>query len=133
VGPLWTHFVAAVGSLRSRRRPQGCQNDGGGAHWCGVAHTGHGRIPGKVKGGTCWYSYGGREHVTGHFDLVRDQGRGRQPLGRPQGHQSDGQGDLWCAVARTRWGTIPGKAKNGTCWFPYGGKEHTTTDFDYIG
>jgi len=39
---------------------------------------------------------------------------------------------LWCAVANTEWGKIPGKAKEGTCWFPYGGEEKTTTDFQYV-
>ena len=48
------------------------------------------------------------------------------------GHQNDGAGDLWCAVAHTEWGHIPGKAKGGDCWFPYGGKEHSTRDFHYF-
>ena len=51
----------------------------------------------------------------------------------PQGYQNDGVGHLWCAVARTPWGRIPGKAQGDTCWYPYGGQEHTTGDFYYIG
>merc|ERR1712012_718432 len=48
------------------------------------------------------------------------------------GYQTDGAGYLWCAVANTEHGRIPGKAKEGICWYPYGGQEHTTDDFDYV-
>lgn len=51
----------------------------------------------------------------------------------PHGFQTDGGGYVWCAVARTQWGRIPGKAQGQTCWFSYGGREHTTGDFYYIG
>ena len=40
---------------------------------------------------------------------------------KPQGHQNDGTGPLWCAIANTEWGKIPGKANHDTCWFAYGG------------
>lgn len=46
---------------------------------------------------------------------------------------NDDNGDSWCAVAQnTQWGTIPGKAKDGTCWYSYGGVEYTTKDFKYV-
>lgn len=47
------------------------------------------------------------------------------------GNQHDA-GDLWVAVANTEWGTIPGKAKDGNCWYSYGGEEHITQDFVWV-
>jgi hypothetical protein len=41
-------------------------------------------------------------------------------------------GDIWCAVALTEHGNIPGKASGNTCWYPYGGKEHSTNHFKFI-
>ena len=37
------------------------------------------------------------------------------------------------AIAHTQWGDIPGKSEAGsdTCYFSYGGEEHTTNDFSY--
>ena len=58
-----------------RPRPQGFQNDGAGRLWCAIAHTEHGRIPGKAKGNDCWYPYGGKEHHTHDFTFVRNQRR----------------------------------------------------------
>ena len=49
----------------------GFQNDGGGQHHAVIADTPHGRIPGKAKNGTCWYAYGGKEHITKEFLWVR--------------------------------------------------------------
>eukprot|EP00300_Choanocystis_sp_HF-7_P033810 c46241_g1_i1.p1 GENE.c46241_g1_i1~~c46241_g1_i1.p1 ORF type:complete len:138 (-),score=18.80 c46241_g1_i1:17-430(-) len=48
-----------------------------------------------------------------------------------QGFQGN-SGPYWCAVANTRYGTIPGKAKDGTCWYAYGGKEFNTTSFSIV-
>ena len=93
-------------------RPQGYQGDSG-HYWCAIAQTPWGRIPGKAMGGTCWYAHGGKEHTTENFQVIRGQDIGAR--GNAQGHQTDGHGDLWCAIARTHWGNIPGKAKNGTC------------------
>ena len=50
-----------------------------------------------------------------------------------QGHQTDGAGDHWCAVAKTEYGRIPGKAKEGICWYPYGDVEHMTKDYIIVG
>lgn len=36
------------------------------------------------------------------------------------------------AVAETEWGKIPGKAKDGTCWYPFNGEEHYTDAFHYV-
>jgi hypothetical protein len=118
--------------------PCGHQNDGAGTLWAAVAHSGHGNIPGKAQNGTCWYPYGGQEHSTRDFSWVvasswRTRRDSRPPAGALRtGHQNDGAGDLWAAVAHTGHGDIPGKARNGTCWYPYGGKEHTTNDFSWV-
>ena len=47
------------------------------------------------------------------------------------GYQYDGAGHLYLGVANSQWGTIPGKAKDGTCWYPYGGREYETSDFSW--
>jgi len=115
----------------------GFQNDGAGALWATVAHTNHGDIPGKGKGGDCWYSYGGQEHATNNFswvvnswDLVRG---GYAPQDSVKaGFQNDGAGDLWCIIAHTNWGDIPGKGKGNDGWFSYGGKEHATNNFSWV-
>ena len=43
-------------------------------------------------------------------------------------------GDIYyLAVANTEWGTIPGKARNGHCWYPYGDIEYRVeSDFAYV-
>jgi len=129
---LSSSLLEAVRRAMEQTRPQGIQNDGAGELWCAVADTPHGRIPGKSNGSQCWYSYGGQEYTTESFVTIHSQGLSREPEGRAQGYQNDGAGELWCAVANTPHGRIPGKAKRSTCWYPYGGKEHTTTDFDFI-
>lgn len=110
----------------------GFQRDGAGPLWCAIANTEHGRIPGKAQGDTCWYPYAGGEHTTKDFEIVPIGSKSKKIKCEPQGQQNDGGGDLWCAIAKTEWGKIPGKANaNGECWFPYGGEEHTTTRFKY--
>jgi hypothetical protein len=49
-----------------------------------------------------------------------------------RGHQTDGSGELFCAVAHSQYGDIPGKAQGTTCWFPYGGKEELTSNFSWL-
>eukprot|EP01036_Dinobryon_divergens_P029387 gene29387-38474_t len=116
---------------------KGFQNDCAGELACCVVSTPYGRIPGKYKSGTAWYSYGGREeYTTEEITIVSGHllPMGSPPSDAAHGFQldSDGAGDLWCAIAHTQWGTIPGKAKGHTCWYPYGGKEHITSDFQYV-
>jgi hypothetical protein len=42
----------------------GKQTDGAGALYCAIVETEWGKIPGKAKRGTAWYSYGGEERET---------------------------------------------------------------------
>lgn len=114
--------------------PVGFQTDGSGKYWCAVANTQWGTIPAKAKDGNCWYPYGHKERETKSFFLVKGflLPKGVIPKVAAHGIQIDGSGKYWCAVANTQWGTIPGKAKNGNCWYSYGGKEHTTNDFRYV-
>ena len=77
------------------------------------------------------------------------------------GRQNDGSGHYWCVLANTPHGRIPGKvgqitlpcntllkvkvkvlelangwivlqAQKGRAWYPYGGREEETTNFDHI-
>ncbi len=43
-------------------------------------------------------------------------------------HGKDKEGGLWCAIAKTEWGTIPGWARPGesTCYFEYYGPQSST-------
>jgi hypothetical protein len=45
-------------------KPLGKQTDGAGTLYCVVVETEWGKIPGKAKRGTAWYSYGGEERST---------------------------------------------------------------------
>lgn len=119
---------------------KGNQTDGYGVLWSAVANTPHGTIPGKAKDGTCWYPYGGKEHLTKDFSWITCgrpvemiwNGGPVPPQAIQCGVQTDGCGNLYAAVAETKWGRIPGKAKDGTCWYSYGGKEHHTKDFHWL-
>ena len=107
-----------------------------------IAHTQWGDIPSKCKGGTCWIPYGGKEQIGNNFELILGtdaapimlvpNAGGVAPPGTVAGVQYDGAGQLFAAVADTQWGAIPGKAQGNTCWFPYGGKEQTTSKFSWI-
>jgi len=118
---------------------KGFQKDGQGTVYCGVAHTPHGDICGKAKDGQCWYPYGGVETSTTNFSwlcvprvhLVRSN---TQPMNAIQvGFQNDGSGPHCAAVAHTpSLGDIPGKAKDGTCWYSIGGKEHVATNWSWV-
>jgi hypothetical protein len=85
----------------------------------------------RPKTETCWYPFGGEEHTTDDFKLIKSHKFSEECHGKAQGHQEEG-GKLWCAVANTDWGAIPGKAKDGECWYPYAGEEHSTSDFRYV-
>jgi len=68
------------------------------------------------------------EHHTHNFKWICK----KKAKVKPHGFQNDGAGDLWCAIANTEHGKCPGKAKDGTCWFSYGGKEYHTKDFKLV-
>jgi len=131
-----------VSSSHSRHPPPhavlGHQNDGAGQVACAIAHTQHGDVPGKAKDGNCWYPYGGKELSTTNFSWIVVPGsRLEQNYGSPParaiaaGFQHD-CGQLYLAIAHTPHGTIPGKAKNGTCWYAYGGQEHVASSFMWV-
>ena len=52
----------------------------------------------------------------GHILLVEKEGRGRCEPG----------------LAKTEWGIIPGKCKEGKCWFTFEGTAKSTESFDRI-
>lgn len=118
----------------------GYQNDGVGEIYSAVAKTRWGTIPGKAKGKTCWFPYGGKEYTTENFVWLTSMRPVK--MKRNEGHppklaiqcafQEDGAGYLYAAIAETKWGKIPGKAKDSTCWYPYGGREYYTSDFYWL-
>ena len=122
----------------------GYQTDGVGDLYTALAIGDHGTVPGKAKGDSCWYPYHGKEIKTSQFFWVTASsnnvakstfkpGPGLPPSDAMMlGYQYDGAGRLYLGVANTQWGTIPGKAKDGTCWYPYGGKEYETSDFSWL-
>ena len=61
------------------------------------------------------------------YELVPNQGS-TPANAAVLGYQHD-VGDMILGVARTRYGDIPGKVKDNTCWYPYGGEECITNDF----
>jgi len=132
-----------IPAAQSRGFPMNCvsgQQSDGVPVACAIAHTQHGDIPGKAKDGTCWYPYGGGEHTTSNFSwivvpgyrLERAHGNHVPHGAVSAGFQNDGAGALFLAVSQGPHGSIPGKAKSGTCWYPYGGKEHSTNNFMYV-
>jgi len=120
----------------------GYQNDGRGHQYFAVAETEWGKIPGKASDGTCWYCYNGVEYTAEDFHyviytsphkLVGNDSSGPPEGAVPAGSQTDGRGDQYAVIANSEWGRIPGKAiSEGTCWYPFDGQEHETTDFEWI-
>jgi len=120
----------------------GFQNDGRGEQFIAVAETEWGKIPCKADAdGNAWYCYNGQEYETTDFHYVVYNSPHRfvpnDDSGPPEGamitgSQTDGRGDQYAVIALSEWGRIPGKACDNTCWYPYGGQEHETKDFEYI-
>lgn len=141
-----THFtlVRNTGFLPNAAVQLAVQTDGAGQIWTAVAHTENGDIAGKAVGDTCWYCYNGEEFETDNFSwvvhhhpsplqLVMSDGSGPPSNALKIGHQTDGFGDLYAAIAICEdLGTIPGKAQTDTCWFPCGGVERETNKFYWI-
>jgi hypothetical protein len=111
------------------------------SHYCAVANTAFGLIPGKAKEGIMWYGWKGKERSTKDFDYVVESKGGpvarsivAQPLHKsydevkPLGRTTDGE-DFWCAIAYTRWGQILGRTNGKVCIFGFRSKEYETTHF----
>jgi len=112
-----------------------------GEYYCAVATTQWGGIPGKARGGKCWYTYWGKEHESNDFRYITHPNTMTTapsngcspPIGaRPIGYQNDGRGPQYAVIANTRWGTVPGKACENTCWYGMNGQEYETRDFKYL-
>jgi len=135
--PTFKLSKACNGVIPRHSIATGHQNDAAGTLYAGVAHTNHGDIPGKANANTCWYPYGGKEELTQNYSYVIsafDLVKGNQPNNAVAcGFQNDGAGTLYAAVAHhTTHGNIPGKAKDNTCWYAYGGNEVYTNDFSWV-
>lgn len=52
-----------------------------GKHWCGLADTPNGLIPGKIFNGSCWYSLDGNEVETKDFHYVVVKSVNGEPRG----------------------------------------------------
>ena len=106
----------------------------------------HGDVPGKGQEfSKAWYSFGGREFMEKNMTNVkwltsstdepltlrRNNGSGAPANAIPCGHQRD-SGTYYAAIAQCSHGLVPGKAKGNACWYPWGGKEHTTSDYSWV-
>ncbi|XP_046362722.1 uncharacterized protein LOC124139592 [Haliotis rufescens] len=135
-------FVDSAHGFPSNAVMAGIQNDEAGKHWAAVANTPYGPIGGKAKGGTCWYPFDGEENTTEDFSWltapagsvkkVNNCGTGPPPGAISYGQQNDDNREYFAAQADSVWGKIPGKARDNTCWYPYDGKEFTTSDFSWL-
>jgi len=115
-----------------------------GDYYCVLARSDNGLIPGKAKpnGDKCWYPYGGEEHECEDFEWISSNGHGvmiRPTLGEeeeaPQGALKLGSQDddeYYVVVAHTEEGDVPGKSKNGKCWYSFGGEEKNADHFSYV-
>ena len=106
-----------------------------------VAHTEWGSIPGQATANhTCFFGYGGKEHSTKDFSWVcsyHHQLKSNPSATERQhclcvGNVRDAAGQLWVVVAHTKRGDIPGKGRDGECWFTIDGKEERTQEFSYL-
>jgi len=138
MGPGFTLHNVAQYSVPPMGTVSGQQPDAGVVHLA-VAHTQWGDIPAKAIGNTCWFPYAGKEHTTSNFSwmvvpgsvLIQNTGS-PPPNALAAGQQTDGAGTLWAAIAQSQYGQIPGKAIGNNCWFPYGGQEHSTSNFSWV-
>jgi len=132
------HLLRSPGNPPAWALCPGKQHDNPNPLYAVICHTPHGTVPGKAIGNTAWYPYGGAEHVTNDFSyVVGGHGFQRNTGSQPPNiahlaHQNDAAGDVFLALAHTEHGDIPGKAQGGNCWYPYGGVEHTTSNFSWI-
>jgi len=132
------NFALVKGPQPADAIASGNETDGAGVHYAAVAHVEQGNIPGKAKGNTCWYSYGGKELTTDNFSWVvlptwklEKLEFGHVPaLAMACGN--DASGPLYTAVAHTPHGAIPGRAKGNSCWFAHGGREGLTKEFSWV-
>ena len=134
-------FVRSPGQPPDYTIKPGYQNDEVGEIYSAVAITNWGLIPGKAKGYTCWFPYGGKEHYTKNFvwltsmrPVKRKKNEGSLPrLAIECGFQEKEAEYLYAAIAQTEWGEIPGKAKiDLTCWYSYDGGEHNAPEFYWL-
>jgi len=116
-----------------------------GDYYCVLARSDDGIVPGKARPGgeSCWYPYGGEEKSCDDFLWISSHSHG--VLLRPnhfleEGEVPDGALKLgrqeddsyYVVVAHTDDGDIPGKAKEGICWYPFGGEERNAERFSYV-
>ena len=116
-----------------------------GDYYCVLARSEDGLVPGKaqVDGEKCWYSWGGEEKECEEFYWIRSHGH--TVLARPNYSLDDGEvpfgalnlgqqedGEYFVAIAHTDDGDVPGKARDGTCWYPFGGEEKNADVFSYV-
>jgi hypothetical protein len=155
-------LIIRVREERKMIAPHG-QSSKEGQLWCAIAETKWGRIPGKSDGFKCWFGYNGQEHEASKFEIYTRQGVGKTCEGiDPCGNQKAGSTStktststtivngvkttitttittdctevfLWCAVANTSEGKIPGKADASQCWYTLDGRELAATDFEFVG
>lgn len=65
--------VTGVRTETPQGLPHGHQTDNNSSHYCAVAHTQWGDVPGKARAdvGKCMFPHNGKEHVTADFEYIR--------------------------------------------------------------
>jgi hypothetical protein len=103
-----------------------------GDYMCAIMPTFYGPVPGKTKDGKVWYvDYCGNHSFCespGIFKVLEGP-----VIFTSDPNEISNIGQYYCAVANTEWGKIPGRAKDGECWFCCGGEAKSSTDFQYVG
>ena len=102
-------------------------------YWCAIANTPFGRIPAKVNAANleqCWYiaDDGSQEEYMGlDFTIIYSQKTRRPNFVKEVEHC---KGNRWAvALAQTRWGKIPGKARDGVCHYIHNKAVYQTKNF----
>ena len=141
--------VAKLPSYRNRLATFGQQHDTAAPYCNVIVHSArHGDVPGKGRRfNQGWYSFGGREYYDTHMSNVRwlvttssdkkfalqRHSRGSSvPANAIACGSPDDSGVFYAAVGYGQHGSVPGKARDDTCWYPWGGKEFATDDFSWV-
>jgi hypothetical protein len=132
-------WVAASGGQMPAGAVLGGQEPGRSLFVCRANYQ-NGVHPGKVVGGNCNISYGGREIEIPNYETLTNSGvtlrwvaasGGQVPAGAVQGGQESGRSLFVCRV-NYQGGVHPGKVVAGNCNIGYGGREIEISNYEVL-